>query len=158
MGMVEDLRIEEAVQQALGASAEAKAMALVQLAADPEGCRKRITELVDTTKKQDEARAALDQAVEAAKAEQAAAAARLTEVAKCETEFLAWQTAEKARLKQADADARAGEEANAGRAAELAEHAAAIEAKVAAHDAVVAHMRQHLAQLDAAAAPAQEPA
>jgi hypothetical protein len=57
--MVDDLRIEEAVQEALGASAKAKAMALVQLATDPKGCKQRIADLTAATKKGSSCRSGL---------------------------------------------------------------------------------------------------
>jgi hypothetical protein len=150
MGMVDDLRIEEAVQQALAASAEAKAMALVQLAADPKGCKQRIEELTAATKAHDDARAAAEQAIADAETKQADAESRLRTVAKREAEFLAWQAAEKARLRQADLDARAGETANAQRAAELAAREAALRMDAEKHSRLIARMRAHVAEVDAA--------
>jgi hypothetical protein len=156
MTMFDDLRIEEAVAKALEGSADQRALALLAAAGDPEGCRKRIAELTAATKAHDVARAALDLAVETAQTEQAAAAARLTEVAQREAEFLQWKTREEARLKQTDADVRAGEAANARHAGELAFQSAAINNKVGRHVELIETMRRHVAEADAAAARALE--
>jgi hypothetical protein len=150
MGMVDDLEIEAAVAKALEGSADQRALALLAAAGDPEGCRKRIGELTAAQRVHDVARDAAEKAAADAEAKAADADVKLTVLERREREFLQWKTNTEAQLKKADADARAGEEANAVRAAELVEQDRAINFKMQKHAALIAHMRAHLAAVDAA--------
>jgi hypothetical protein len=140
--------VEAAIAEA---SADQRALALLAAASDPVGTRQRIEELAAAEKSHDEAAERAEAALAAAESKAAEADRKAADVAKREQEFLAWQTAEKARLRQADADVRKGESDNAAQHRKLADKAAGIRAKVEAHAGVIDRMRQHIAEHDGAA-------
>jgi hypothetical protein len=141
---------EHLAEEAAKASADTRALALLAAAADPVGTKARVKELSAATAAQDAAAARAEKAAADAKAKSADADAKLAALERREREFLQWKTNTEARLKQADADARAGEAANAQRAAELAAREAALRMDAEKHSRLIARMRAHVAEVDAA--------
>ncbi len=72
MGMLEDHKIELAVAEAFENSADARALALVQIAVDPAGTKAQLDELLAAARAHDEARATAEAALAAAEAKSAA--------------------------------------------------------------------------------------
>jgi len=119
--------------------------AMLRLAVAPAAAKGRIQEILDATVKHAEARSAAEEARAAADGRHTEADARLAEIERREKEFASWSDAEGKRLKQADADVRAGEAANTAREKALVRREADIDRKAAAHESAVANMRKAVA-------------
>jgi hypothetical protein len=139
MGIVDDLKIEQAVAAALEASADQRALALVQIAVDPEGTKVRIKELAEAT-------AAHDAACQAAEAKVTEAEAKVTEAERRETATNAWAEQTTKRLNERAAAADAAAEALANREKQCRNREAALAERETEHASLMARLRLHLDQ------------
>jgi chromosome segregation ATPase len=146
MGIADDLKIEAAVQAALAGSADARALALVQIAVDPAGTKARLEELTAATRAHDAARETAETDAAEAEAKVTDAEARQAEVVRRESEANAWIEQTKKNLNEREAACRAAEEAVARRERDCKNSAADLATKFAEHRALMARLRLHLDQ------------
>jgi hypothetical protein len=146
MGIADDLKIEAAVQAALAGSADARALALVQVAVDPAGTKARLEELTAATRAHDTAREAAETTTAEAEAKVTDAEARQAEVVRRESAANAWIEQTKKNLNEREAACRSAEETVARRERDCRNSAADVATRLAEHKSLMARLRLHLAE------------
>lgn len=140
MNAVQDLKV---IEQAV-AAADQRALAMLSIASDPAGTRKRLDELSAATKAHDAAKAAAEAAEEAAQGWKAKADEALAAMAEKIKQFQDWSEGTERQLKQRQASVESAEAALVTREQNLKNKEADLAERLTEHENVLERLRLHL--------------